>query len=643
MLALLARPGSRGCGQELGVLRTPGAQWLGQALGGGRLRQQGSEDTRLRLPPLFPAGTRGSPGAARNDRGRAQAQGTLRLHLHGGPQCPAVEAGACGGGPAGGERVPVVAWTLGATQSWGTSALGHHGGRVARLSPPAAPLGPPPPLPPPAPELALLSPSPVLLAATAAAWCISRIKGTSCLSHTRLSRQGQPTRTPPARSAHRGPFPVLKPCPLRLPLVHGGQVMPRLPPGHAVPCGRRFPRTRAGWEPPPSFHEEGSRGAGQGKGQTPGSAAAKCAWCPRPQKAGKSSAGTVSTGKTRVTGASSPPAGLPRHCTRERAAEEGPGGPWHLCAGAGCKGWPPGDRPPRASPLALSLRWPSGAPCDRPPRPGLASFCPALGKFAAAGQRSSPGRVWLGRFGGGRGWVALGGHRSSPGPQPRASPGLCSRAGTVVGLGGTWRGGLALPADTPGHCLNPARRRVTPVTQSCPGAIRGRAESLSGCWDAPSSRGLRGRGGFQTAAWTPSGAWWRPRVDVRDGHPTSPGPWGFRRGLFLEEGLHCFQVWELLHPRDAGLSWATGAHPGSWPPLPRTDARAGRGPAVPLSRPAPTRARAAPQTCPPWTGTRTTVSPRGRSRSTTSPRTSGPCWRPGWPSSSSSRCVSPQV
>lgn len=263
----------------------------------------------------------------------------------------------------------MVAWTLGATQSWGTSALGHHGGRVARLSPPVAPLGPPPPLPPPAPELALLSPSPVLgglwgpvvLAATAAAWCISRIKGTSRLSHTRPSRQGQPTRTPPARSANRRPFPVLKSCPLRLPLVHGGQVMPRLPPGHTVPCGWRFPRTRAGWEPPPSFHEEGSRGAGQGKGQIPGSAAAKCAWCPRPPKAGKSSAGTVTTGKTQVTGASSPPAGLPRHCTRERAAKEGPGG-WHLCAGAGCEGWPPGDRPPRASPLALSLRWPSGRP-----------------------------------------------------------------------------------------------------------------------------------------------------------------------------------------------------------------------------------------------------------------------------------------
>lgn len=36
-------------------------------------------------------------------------------------------------------------------------------------------------------------------------------------------------------------------------------------------------------------------------------------------------------------------------------------------------------------------------------------------------------------------------------------------------------------------------------------------------------------------------------------------------------------------------------------------------------------------------GTKTTGSPRGRRTSTTSPRTSGPSWRRGWPSSSSSR------
>ena len=39
-----------------------------------------------------------------------------------------------------------------------------------------------------------------------------------------------------------------------------------------------------------------------------------------------------------------------------------------------------------------------------------------------------------------------------------------------------------------------------------------------------------------------------------------------------------------------------------------------------------------------FAGTKTTGSRHGRNTSTTSPRTSGPSWLPGWPSSSSSRC-----
>lgn len=45
-----------------------------------------------------------------------------------------------------------------------------------------------------------------------------------------------------------------------------------------------------------------------------------------------------------------------------------------------------------------------------------------------------------------------------------------------------------------------------------------------------------------------------------------------------------------------------------------------------------------PSTPPPsFVGTKTTESHRGRKTSTTSPRTSGPSWQPGWRSSSSSR------
>lgn len=44
-----------------------------------------------------------------------------------------------------------------------------------------------------------------------------------------------------------------------------------------------------------------------------------------------------------------------------------------------------------------------------------------------------------------------------------------------------------------------------------------------------------------------------------------------------------------------------------------------------------------PRFLPAFAGTRITGSPRGRSTSTTSPRTSGPSWQHGWPSSSSSR------
>ena len=95
--------------------------------------------------------------------------------------------------------------------------------------------------------------------------------------------------------------------------------------------------------------------------------------------------------------------------------------------------------------------------------------------------------------------------------------------------------------------------------------------------------------------------------------------------------------------RPAQPTWA----PGSllvWGEPPTLCEPAGLGSVLQVAQALLTRAlrRAGPQlllkACLAFAGTKTTGSRHGRNTSTTSPRTSGPSWLPGWPSSSSSRC-----
>ena len=137
----------------------------------------------------------------------------------------------------------------------------------------------------------------------------------------------------------------------------------------------------------------------------------------------------------------------------------------------------------------------------------------------------------------------------------------------------------------------------------------------------------------------------------------SPG-WGF----FLLPGLHYLQslgspgnivpeppavgpqlgLWG--HPcRPAQPTWALGSLL-VWGEPPTLCEPAGLGSVLQVAQALLTRAlrRAGPQLLLKarlaFAGTKTTGSRHGRNTSTTSPRTSGPSWLPGWPSSSSSRC-----